>query len=109
MPVHWRPGRGSPKRPSASLPNFRMPDDIKSQYAGLVAAAEIERDPAQERVLDLLAALEARLREHRLARKSSSLGWLFGARERREQPIRGLYLVGAGFIWWVTSAAAKPC
>jgi cell division protein ZapE len=60
----------------------------------LVATGEIERDAAQEQVLDLLAGLEARLREHRLARKSSSLGWLFGARERREEPLRGLYLYG---------------
>src|SRR5215510_7765744 len=71
-----------------------MPIDIRAQYARLVAAGEIERDAAQEHVLDLLAGLEARLREHRLARKSSSLGWLFGARERREQPLRGLYLFG---------------
>jgi len=60
----------------------------------LVATGEIERDAAQEQVLDLLSGLEGRLREHRLARKSSSLGWLFGARERREEPLRGLYLYG---------------
>ena len=71
-----------------------MPTDIRVQYAGLVASGEIERDVAQEQVLDLLAGLEVRLREHRLARKSSSLGWLFGARERREDPIRGLYVFG---------------
>src|SRR5262245_30935484 len=71
-----------------------MPIDIRAQYARLVAAGEIERDAAQEQVLDLLAGLEARLREHRLARKSSSLGWLFGARALREQPLRGLYLYG---------------
>src|SRR5262245_56666264 len=71
-----------------------MPTDIRTQYASLVATGEIERDAAQEQVLDLLSGLEARLREHRLARKSSSLGWLFGARERREEPLRGLYLYG---------------
>src|SRR5215510_12057997 len=71
-----------------------MPPDIRTQYASLVATGEIERDAAQEQVLDLLAGLEARLREHRLARKSSSLGWLFGARALREQPLRGLYLYG---------------
>jgi cell division protein ZapE len=71
-----------------------MPTDIRAQYAALIASSEIERDAAQEEALDLLAALETRLREHRLARKSSSLGWLFGARERREEPIRGLYLFG---------------
>jgi cell division protein ZapE len=71
-----------------------MAADVKAQYAARVAAGEIERDAAQERVLDQLAQLERRLREHRLARKSSSLGWLFGARERREEPIRGLYVFG---------------
>jgi cell division protein ZapE len=71
-----------------------MSASVKSQYAALVAAGEIERDPAQERVVDMLDALEARLREHQLARKSSSLGWLFGARERSAEPIKGLYIHG---------------
>ena len=71
-----------------------MPTDIRAQYAALIASGEIERDAAQEEALDLLAGLDARLRERRLARKSSSLGWLFGARERRGEPIRGLYLFG---------------
>ena len=71
-----------------------MPIDIRAQYAALIASGKIERDAAQEEALELLAALEMRLREHRLARKSSSLGWLFGARERREELIRGLYLFG---------------
>jgi cell division protein ZapE len=71
-----------------------MPTSVKSQYAALVAAGEIERDPAQDRIVDMLAALEARLAEHRLARKSSALGWLFGARERNAEPIKGLYIYG---------------
>ena len=71
-----------------------MPINVKSRYATLVAAGEIERDPAQEGMLDRLARLEQRLAEHRLARKSSSLGWLFGARERTAEPIKGLYLFG---------------
>ncbi len=71
-----------------------MPADVKAKYAALLAAGEIERDPAQENILDLLARLERRLGEHRLARKSSSLGWLFGARQRLEDPIKGVYLFG---------------
>ena len=71
-----------------------MPATVKAQYAALVAAGKIERDPAQEDVLAQLAELERRLGEHRLARKSSSLGWLFGARERSAQPIKGLYIYG---------------
>jgi cell division protein ZapE len=71
-----------------------MPANLTAQYAALVANGEIERDRAQEGVLERLSALDQRLSQHRLARKSSSLGWLFGARERREEPIRGLYIFG---------------
>ena len=71
-----------------------MTANLTAQYAALVAAGEIERDPAQEALLGRLAVLEHRLSQHRLARKSSSLVWLFGARERREEPIRGLYILG---------------
>jgi cell division protein ZapE len=71
-----------------------MPATLIARYETLVAAGEIERDRAQEAVLARLAQLEHRLTQHRLARKSSSLGWLFGARERREEPIKGLYIFG---------------
>ena len=72
-----------------------MPADIKTQYAARAAAGEIERDPAQKSgAVGLVRATERRLREHRLARKSSSLGWLFGARERRGRRRNGLYLFG---------------
>jgi cell division protein ZapE len=71
-----------------------MPADPTARYAALVATGEIERDGAQEALLERLSLLDRRLAHHRLARKSSSLGWLFGARERREEPIRGLYIFG---------------
>jgi cell division protein ZapE len=71
-----------------------MSSTVKAQYQALVAAGDIERDAAQARAVDLLSDLEGRLREHRLARKSSSLGWLFGARERKQEPIKGLYIFG---------------
>ena len=80
-----------PPHPALRL---HMPADITALYAARVAAGEIEWDVAQEAVLGKLHALDGRLREHRLARKSSSLGWLFGARERREDPIKGLYMFG---------------
>src|SRR5262249_4794718 len=85
--------RGARPLPSPPLES-PLAADVKVQYAARIAAREIERDPAQERLLGLLAQLEVQLREHRLARKSSSLGWLFGARERRQEPIRGLYIYG---------------
>ena len=51
----------------------------------------IRRRPALVRHL---AALEARLAEHRLARKSSALGWLFARREQAGPPLKGLYIYG---------------
>ena len=66
---------------------------VTAQYATLIAARKIEPDPAQETVVEKLAALEARIAEHRLARKSSSLGWLF-ARAPKSEAIKGLYLFG---------------
>ncbi len=70
-----------------------MINSIAAQYAARVAAGELERDPAQEALLPKFARLESRIAMHRLARKSSSLGWLFGARETTEA-IKGLYLFG---------------
>ena len=71
-----------------------MPPSLSARYAALVANGEIEHDTAQDAAVERLTLLDQRLAQHRLARKSSSLGWLFGARERREEPIRGLYLHG---------------
>src|SRR5690242_17318093 len=71
-----------------------MTMSISARYADLVAAGEIERDPAQEVLAARLDRLNVRLESHRLARKSSSLGWLFGTREKTEQPLKGLYIHG---------------
>jgi cell division protein ZapE len=65
---------------------------ISVQYAARVAAGLIERDIEQERVVQMLAGLETELASRRLARKSSSLGWLFGSRALA--PIKGLYIFG---------------
>ena len=70
-----------------------MRGTVSERYAALVAAAEIERDAAQEAVAARLSDLNARLAEHRLARKSSALGWMFGARETGEH-LKGLYIFG---------------
>jgi len=71
-----------------------MADSTSARYASLVAAGEIERDPAQEAVVAKLSRLNDRLAIHRLARKSSSLGWLFGKREKAETELKGLYIWG---------------
>lgn len=71
-----------------------MSSSVSALYAARAAAGEIEPDTAQQAVAERLSSLNARLATHRLARKSSSLGWLFGERERREAPLRGLYIHG---------------
>jgi cell division protein ZapE len=72
-----------------------MSRSFRARYDALTQSGEIEQDPAQRALASRLARLESQLAEHRLARKSSSLGWLFGAREQRRPPIRGLYIFGA--------------
>ena len=69
-----------------------MSASVSLQYAARVAARKIERDSGQQAIVDRLAQLERRLAERRLAHKSSSLGWLFGAREA--ELIKGLYIFG---------------
>ena len=71
-----------------------MASSITGQYEAGVAAQLVERDAAQLDVVERLARLEARILEHRLARKSSSLGWLFAKSVNALPPIKGLYIYG---------------
>ncbi len=71
-----------------------MTNSITARYAAGIAAGRLERDAAQSALVGQLAGLEARIAEHRLARKSSSLGWLFGSRESKQARIKGLYISG---------------
>jgi cell division protein ZapE len=77
-----------------SIEPLGLADSISARYSTLVAAGEIERDPAQEAVIVRLARLNDRLAVRRLARKSSSLGWLFGKREKAGTDTKGLYIWG---------------
>jgi cell division protein ZapE len=71
-----------------------MPGTISERYAALVAAGEVEHDRAQAAVVAMLSRLETRIAHHRLARKSSSLGWMFASRQQDTGPLKGLYLYG---------------
>jgi len=71
-----------------------MASSITARYAAGVSAGRVERDAAQVAVVDQLARLEERIVEHRLARKSSSLGWLFAARGEKQTLLKGLYIYG---------------
>ena len=72
-----------------------MSRSVPAQYDSGIAAGKVEPDGAQLIVVGMLARLEARIAESRLARKSSSLGWLFGSREKALPQIKGLYIYGA--------------
>jgi len=71
-----------------------MANSVTAHYAAGVAAGRIESDDAQFAVLEMMARLETRIAEYRLARKSSSLGWLFASRQRALPRIKGLYIYG---------------
>jgi cell division protein ZapE len=62
-----------------------------ARYTMRVAAGEIERDPAQERALSVLARLERELETYRPAGKRGALARLFG---RAPRAPRGVYLHG---------------
>jgi len=71
-----------------------MSELFSTRYAALVSAGKIEADAGQEQVARQLAALERRLERNARAQKSSSLGWLFSARQKKEPALRGLYIHG---------------
>ena len=71
-----------------------MASTITTRYAASIVGGRVEHDDAQATLVELLARLEARIAEHRLARKSSSLGWLFAGREKEQAPLKGLYIYG---------------
>ncbi len=70
-----------------------MPQSFASRYAALVASGKIEADPAQAELARHYVALDQRLTERLLARKSSSLGWLF-AKKAKAVAVKGLYVHG---------------
>ncbi len=71
-----------------------MPATYRTRYAALITEGKIEADPGQLILAGHLSALAHRLEQRRLARKSSSLGWLFGKREQAGPPLKGLYVYG---------------
>jgi cell division protein ZapE len=70
-----------------------MISSVSDRYAALLADGAITPDAAQAAAVEKLSTLEQRLAEHRRASKSSSLGWLFGNRERQSE-LKGLYIYG---------------
>src|ERR1044072_4977302 len=71
-----------------------MSETFTARYAALIDAGRIEIDPGQVALARRYEALVQGRPEHRRARKSSSLGWLFGNRERTGTILKGLYVHG---------------
>ncbi len=70
-----------------------MISSIRDRYAALLTEGAITPDFAQASAVEKLAALSERLSEKGRAKKSSSLGWLFGSRSK-QAPVKGLYIYG---------------
>jgi len=73
--------------------DFHPPQSITARYDALVSSGTIERDPAQVKLLRQLETLAESLRNYRLARKPSALGWLFS--KKNPSPPKGLYVWGS--------------
>ena len=71
-----------------------MASSVATCYDANVAAGRIERDEAQIAIVEKMTRLEQRVLEHRPARNSSALAWLFASPERAQPPIKGLYVYG---------------
>jgi cell division protein ZapE len=67
--------------------------EVLERYRALVAAGEIEADPAQAEVVERLARLASVLDETASARRGGALAWLFGKATPAE-PLKGLYVWG---------------
>jgi cell division protein ZapE len=66
---------------------------IRSQYDAEVRVGHIDRDAAQEAIVQRLDALNEALEGYQPARKTAALGWLFGSKPENDAP-KGLYIWG---------------
>lgn len=80
--------------PIELLPGANRTGAVSSLLAARIRKGEIEPDPVQVTLARKLDDLAAKLETRTLASKSSSLGWLF-SRQKKAEPIRGLYIHGA--------------
>ena len=71
-----------------------MTPSFSTRYQAAIAAGKIEADSGQALGAEHFVWLERRVAEHRLARKSSALGWMFGKHDKAAGPLKGLYVYG---------------
>lgn len=68
---------------------------VRQRYDHQVSSTALERDQAQERIATELDQLIDEISAKRLAHKSSALGWLFAARRKTHEAVKGLYVHGS--------------
>lgn len=74
--------------------NLKAYPSVRERYDALVAAGEVDEDPAQLDLTDCYDRLIEEICTRRLSRKSSALGWLFGKRKPAQEIVKGLYVHG---------------
>lgn len=67
---------------------------VALRYRDLVESGKLSGDDAQLAIAEKLDSLIDEITEHRMASKSSALGWLFGKRQQNQMPVKGLYIHG---------------
>jgi len=67
---------------------------VQSAYLARVQTGELQSDDVQANLAIILDGLRQSLETSQLASKSSSLGWLFG-KKNKEQMLKGLYIWGS--------------
>lgn len=67
---------------------------VSQRYRHLVETGKLHDDPAQGKLAAALDRVMADIDDHRLARKSSALGWLFAKRRDEQENVTGLYVHG---------------
>jgi len=75
------------------VPRDRSSMSAIELYEALVAARKLERDRAQQGLLERFDALEQRVAVHRSARRTMPIGWLFGSRNH-DDTVKGIYVHG---------------
>ncbi|OLS10512.1 ATPase, partial [Brucella abortus] len=74
--------------------NLKAFPSVRERYEAMVAAGDVETDPAQLELTSRYDRLIGEICSKRLSRKSSALGWLFGKRRETAATIKGLYVHG---------------
>jgi len=68
---------------------------VVERLEALSADGTLERDPQQMMVAKRLDSVLSALKARAPASKSSALGWLFAAKRKTDNPVRGLYIHGS--------------